>query len=424
MRNNSWRWWVALGAAIGSLAWGVSQMPLRDGGEYQQASMLAPPHKPAPKPVVAREFPIEELTRPEPSREVPTLVQVSQKKIDSRINVLAREMADMWTRNPEELVVVIDDAARSMPSAPSVTLLLAIAHAETNGKILDVSEAGAVGLAQATPVAYRQENLEGKLFVTRDYLIGSRAYIMKKPLGDADTIASMIVDKDTPAVRKKAKRLLASAKELRREGIDELDLLSPFASKKYFADIEKMDAHNKSVLNRLGKLLDNASKAQIRDFRNETRKEYRALKATQLASWVLYQKALIAKRDRMLEEHFGMDDETVKRTMAYEASEYLGEHLDDRFSAKSMARFLVRHLDRKGEEARKLVGDRGEREIEQMTAALYNGGSHNVKRMLAGLIRTLPETQKYMQKVPATRRRLDGVIAGAALGENGVRTLR
>jgi hypothetical protein len=26
--------------------------------------------------------------------------------------------------------------------------------------------------------------------------------------------------------------------------------------------------------------------------------------------------------------------------------------------------------------------------------------------------------------VPATRRRLDGVIAGAALGENGVRTLR
>ena len=47
-----------------------------------------------------------------------------------------------------------------------------------------------------------------------------------------------------------------------------------------------------------------------------------------------------------------------------------------------------------------------------MTAALYNGGSHNVKRMLAGLIRTLPETEKYMRKVPATRRRLDSVIAG------------
>ena len=41
-----------------------------------------------------------------------------------------------------------------------------------------------------------------------------------------------------------------------------------------------------------------------------------------------------------------------------------------------------------------------------------------------GLIRTLPETEKYMRKVPATRRRLDSVIAGAALGENGVRTLR
>jgi hypothetical protein len=422
MRTNSW-WWVVGGAVLGCIAFGASKVPLSDGTEVQQAGMFAPPAKPAKKPVFVPDFPAEELTRPEPSREVPTLVQVSQKEIDNRIHVLAREMADMWTRNPEELVVVIDDAARSMPSAPSVTMLLAIAHAETNGKILDVSEAGAVGLAQATPVAYRQEGFEGKLFVTRDYLIGSRAYIMKKPLGDADTIASMVVDKDTPAVRKKAKRLLASAKELRREGIDELDLLQPFASKKYFDGIEKMDDHNKVVLNRLGKLLDSASRSELRTFRDATRKEYRALKAQQLASWVLYQKALIAKRDAMLEEHFGMDDEKVKRTMAYEASEYLGEHLDDRFSAKSMARFLVRHLDRKGEEARKL-GATGEAEIEAMTAALYNGGSHNVKRMLAGLIRTLPETQKYMQKVPATRRRLDGVIAGAALDSNGVRTLR
>src|SRR5215210_3571933 len=121
----------------------------------------------------------------------------------------------------------------------------------------------------------------------------------------------------------------------------------------------------------------------------------------------------------MLEQHFGMDHKTVKRTMAYEASEYLGEHLDDRFSAKSMARFLVCHLDRKGNEARKLA--KSEKDVERMTAALYNGGSHNVKRMLAGLIRTLPETEKYMKKVPATRRRLDGVIAGMPL-ENQIRT--
>jgi hypothetical protein len=421
MRTKSW-WWVALGATLGCIVYGAAQMPLVDGGEVQQAAMFAPPPKPAKKPVFVPEFPAEELTRPEPSRENPTLVQVSQKEIDRRIDVLAREMAEMWTRNPEELVVVIDDAARSMPHAPSVTLLLAIAHTETNGMILDVSEAGAVGLAQATPVAYRQEALQGKLFVTADYLIGSRAYIMKKPLGDADTIASMIVDKDTPAVRRKAKRLLASAKELRREGIDELDLLSPFASKRYFARIEEMDEHNRVVLNRLGRLIEKGSRAEIRTFRNATRTEYRALKATQLSSWVAYQKALIAKRDRMLEQHFGMDDKLVKKNLAYEASEYLGEHLDDRFSAKSMARFLVQHLDRKGEEARKLA--KSEKDVEAMTAALYNGGSHNVKRMLAGLIRTLPETEKYMRKVPATKRRLDGVIAGAALGEAGVRTLR
>jgi hypothetical protein len=124
----------------------------------------------------------------------------------------------------------------------------------------------------------------------------------------------------------------------------------------------------------------------------------------------------------MLEEHFGMKAEVVKKTMAYEASEYLGANLDDRFSAKSMSRFLVRHLDRKSNEARKLA--KSENDVEEMTAALYNGGSHNVKRMLAGLIRTLPETEKYMRKVPATRRRLDGVIAGVPLAENAVRTLR
>src|SRR6185369_8028636 len=135
------------------------------------------PKRSAPPPVFAPEPPPAE-----PSNDTPTLIEASYEKIDVRVNALAHEMADMWTRNPEELVVVIDDAARSMPSAPSVTMLLAIAHAETNGKILDVSEAGAVGLAQATPVAYHQEKFEGKLFVTRDYLIGSRAYIMKKPL--------------------------------------------------------------------------------------------------------------------------------------------------------------------------------------------------------------------------------------------------
>lgn len=417
--RDKWLWWVVFGAAVGCILFGVVHLPLWDRGEVQQARMLPPPHRPAPQPVFVPEPPPAE-----PSRDVPTLFQVSNEQTELRIKALAREMAEMWTRDPEELVVAIDDAARSTPSAPSVTLLLAIAHAETNGMILDVSEAGAVGLAQATPVAYLQEGLGGKLFVTSDYLIGSRAYIMKKPLGDADTIASMVVEKDTPAVRKKARRLLASAKELRREGIDELDVLAPHAAKRYYARIEVMDDHNQAVLNRLGKLLETGSRAELRKFRNEVRTEYRALKQTQLTSWVKYQNELIAERDAMLEKHFRMDHRLVKKAMAYEASEYLGANLDDRFSAKSMARFLVCHLDRKGAEARKLAKGKSERQIEEMTAALYNGGSHNVKRMLAGLIRTLPETEKYMKKVPATRRRLDGVIAGMPLGESQVRTLR
>lgn len=413
--RTTWRW-VGVGAALGCIAFGLSRMPMTEV-DVQQAAMLAPPKLPAPPPPVVPEPPPAE-----PSSEVPTLIEASHEKIDVRVKALARELADMWTRNPEELVVVIDDAARSVPSAPSVTMLLAIAHAETNGKILDVSGAGAVGLAQATPVAYLQENFDGKLFVTRDYLIGSRAYIMKKPLGDADTIASMIVDKDDEKTRRRAKNLLASAKQLRREGIDELDLLQPFGSKKYFDEIERMDGHNKAVLKQLGTLLESGSKKQLQAFRNDVRKEYRSLKETQVTSWTRYQKKLIERRDLMLEEHFDMPHARVKKELAYEASEFLGEQLDARFSAKQMASFLVRHLDRKASEARKLTTD--DAKIEQMTAALYNGGSHNVKRMLAGLIRSLPETEKYMKKVPATRQRLDEVVAGAALNEAGVRTLR
>jgi hypothetical protein len=417
MRKSSW--WVGVGVALGCLAFLLMRWLPAPDSVVTQASALAPPYRPAPLPAIPEPPPAE------PSAHVPTLIEASQHKIDVRINALARELAEMWTRNPEELVVVIDDAARSVPSAPSVTLLLAIAHAETNGKILDVSEAGAVGLAQATPVAYRQEGFDGKLFVTRDYLIGSRAYIMKKPLGDADTIASMIVDKDTAATRKRAKRLLASAKVLRREGIDELELLAPFAAEKYFTEIKRLDRLNRRRLERLGELLENGSRAELRSFRNDVRKEYRALKQTQLTSWVRYQKELIAERDAMLESHFGMPHAMVKRTMAYEASEYLGEHLDDRFSAKKMAAFLVRHLDRKGVEARRLAPNHAsDREVEEMTAALYNGGSHNVKRMLAGLIRTLPETEKYMKKVPSTRRRLDAVVAGVPMGDTQVRTFR
>jgi len=413
-------WWVVLGAALGCVAFGLGEVAKSlTVDEVARTAMLHPPKLPAPKPV----YVVPDPPPAEPSSETPTLGEVSQEQIEIRVKALARELAGMWTRNPEELVVVIDDAQRSMPSAPSVTLLLAIAHAETNGKILDVSEAGAVGLAQATPVAYRQEGLDKKLFVTKDYLIGSRAYILKKPLGDADTIASMIVDNDAAKTRKRAKTLLGSAKSLRREGIDELDLLEPYASSAYFEEITRADKRNKRVLNQLGTLIDNGSRAELRSFRNDVRKEYRALKQTQIAAWKRYQDALVAKRDRMLEKHFGMDHKTIKRTMAYEASEYLGENLDDRFSAKSMAAFLVKHLDRKRDEAMKL-GAKSEKRVEEMTAALYNGGSHNVKRMLAGLIRTLPETEKYMKKVPATRRRLDSVIAGAAVNDSAVRTLR
>ncbi|HXG58333.1 MAG TPA: hypothetical protein VNL91_04880, partial [Thermoanaerobaculia bacterium] len=381
---------------------------------YERAGegMPARPPKTRPAPIAWTPA-LPDLDPPEPSSAVPTLVRAGEQEIEERVRAYAGELAKMWTRHPEELVDVVAHAATKAGGSQPVSLLLAIAHAETNGNILTVSEAGAVGLAQATPVAIQQEAVPGKLFVTNDYLVGARAYITKKPLGDADTIASIVLLHDTPKTRARAKRLLKSAMALRREGLDELDLLAPFAPDVFFTRIEAADRHNRAILGRLERLLAKGSRAEIRGFRNEVRREYRALKAMQVASWKQYQRDLAARRDAMLERQFGRDADFVRREMTYEAAEYLGEHLDVRFSAKRMAEFLVSHLERKVTEARKLASS--EREIESMTAALYNGGSHNVKRMLAGLIGSLPETQKYMKKVPATRRRLDAV-AGSAFG--------
>ncbi|MGZ4809021.1 MAG: hypothetical protein ACXV7D_06790, partial [Thermoanaerobaculia bacterium] len=357
--------------------------------QIAQKQAAAPP--PPPPPVVA---PVE-VPPSEPSVAVPTLVEAGTTNLDARSSALAAELSKMWTRNPEELVSVIDQASRRATLSPSVTLLLAIAHAETNGKILDVSEAGAVGLAQATPIACLLERFDGKLFVTDDYLTGARAYIMKKPLGDADTIASVIVERDNARTRRRARKLLNSAVELRLEGVEELDLLSPFASAEYAKGIAAAKRHNLHSLQRLDRLIASGSRSELRHFRDEARREYRDLKVVQAQSWARYQLDLIQRRDVLLEKHFGQPAAMVRRTQPYAAGELLGRELDERFSATRMAEFLVRHLERKADEARALA--RSKAQVEMMTAALYNGGSHNVKRMLVGLISSLPETQRYMK---------------------------
>ena len=111
---------------------------------------------------------LEELPTAPPSATLPTLVESGDAKVEARVKALAAELGRMWTQDPELLVRVIENASRSVMSPPPDTLLLAIAHAETNVHILDVSEAGAVGLSQATPIAYLEEGFTGALFVTDD----------------------------------------------------------------------------------------------------------------------------------------------------------------------------------------------------------------------------------------------------------------
>jgi hypothetical protein len=365
---------------------------------------------------------LEELPTAPPSATVPTLVESGDAAVEARVKALAAELGRMWTRDPEQLVRAIENATKSVSSPPPDTLLLAIAHAETNGHILDVSEAGAVGLSQATPIAYLEEGFTGALFMTDDYLIGARAYIMKKPLGDADTIASLMIERPRPATLERAKKLLSAAKRLRRVGVDDLQLLRPYASEGFFQRIEAADRHNAAVLRELQRLLDEGDLIEIKRFRDRIRDDYRAMKRLQIVAWKEYQHDLIEERDRRIESHYKLPASVVKSADAYEAGDWLGETFDERFSPKAMARFLVVHLDRKSNEARKLKRPRG-RTVEQLTAGLYNGGSHNVQRMIAGLITRLPETERYMRKVPATRSRLDAIVAGSGSG-NSIRTLR
>lgn len=329
-------------------------------------------------------------------------------ELDLRGRAFARELQRMYTIHPEELVTVLDAASRRDPASPPLSFLLAIAHAETSGDVLDISEAGAVGLAQATPIALRQEHIAGKLYVTRDYLEGSRAYILKKPLHDIEVIAGDVIDDHDFAF---ARQLLASAMSLRREGVDDLDLLAEWADGSFYADVRSDDTRNLAMLIELSRALDDQNFTALRTLRDRAHDEYRLSIERQQSAWHRYQLDLIARRDAFLEERFHMRASTARKEYGYPAGETLAAELDVRFSPTAMAEFLVRHVERKQSVASRLAASVDKRE--EMTAALYNGGTHNVKRMIAGLITYLPETENYMRKVPAMRRRLDDAFIAA-----------
>lgn len=322
---------------------------------------------------------------------------------------LAAEMSKWVTRHPVQLVEVIADLAEKQPLPLPPTYLLSIAWSETRGKILAVSPAGAAGLAQATPAAYLSEGLDGKLFVTDAYLMGTRAFIMKKPLGDALAISRPLVSGNTPAARERARRLVTQAIELRQEGMEELEALRPVANETFFQRIAEGDAHNLATLRELERLIDRgAPSAAVKSYRTRVQRDYTYLRNLQRSGWEKYERALTAQRDKMLQQRFGQKPATVIQTRPYEAGEYLGRVLDARFSPTHMAEFLAAHLETKQRQARELGIE--EENLDAWTAALYNGGAVNVKRMRAGLMASLTETQKYMKAVPAQTARLESVL--------------
>ncbi|HVR43838.1 MAG TPA: hypothetical protein VMS56_10395 [Thermoanaerobaculia bacterium] len=334
-----------------------------------------------------------------------------------RERALAEELATLWTRDAGRLVHVLSRAAAEGGS-DRLTLLLAIAHAETNGRILLVSEAGAVGLAQATPVAYIAEGFTGPLHVTDDYLRGSRAYIMKKPLGDVARIASMLLEAGPDErIGGKAAEMLADAFRYRREGVDELLLLERWGDEAWLEAIRRDEQRNLRMLTDLEAVLGRgAPRPELEEIHERARSGYRSEIELQRTSWRRYQRDLLARRDAVLRARFGGDPEAIAKSRAYEAGVVLASELDERFSPPAMARFLVQHVDTKLGQARALGAP--DESLERLTAALYNGGGHNVKRMRSGLIVSLPETERYSAKVPATRMRLDRAAASIRSSES------
>lgn len=348
------------------------------------------------------------LLTPEAMLVPPALLRAALNAEEKR--AMAAELDRLQTRHASELVSVISSASQE-PSAIPPSFLLSIAFAETRGRVLAVSPAGAAGLAQATPAAFMMEGFGGPLYITNQYLIGTRAYIMKKPLGDAVAIAERVIDGKSSHAE--ALELLARAKELRRVGIDELEALEPRAPEVFMQRVNAADEYNEETLDKLGRLLEaGASTARLEGFRDGVRKEYRTLLRVQQVNWKRYGESLEAERNRILARHFGAEPAKVMLERPYEAGEVLGERLDARFSPTRMAEFLAVHAQTKRQQAMALGVP--EEELEAWTAALYNGGLVNVTRMRAGLMGSIRETESYMQKVPEMRARLDGTTSLAA----------
>lgn len=327
---------------------------------------------------------------------------------------VVEEMRRLWIRDPEILLDTLESASM-VPGAPPLSFLLAIAHAETNGRPLLISEAGAVGLAQATPSAFLLEEFEGPLFVTREYVEGMRAYILKKPLGDAVAIASTALG-ERRATPEQIPALLAEARRLSRVGVDELRLLERWYGDDLEAALESDYRRNEATLDLVERVVATGELRQIEALRDSIRRDYRALMDLQRRKWKQYEIEMTRRRDALLVERFGANGKELRGQVAYAAGEYLAQVFDARFSPAGAARFLAQHLHRKISEATRMGT---EHDATSLAAALYNGGAHNVLRMQAGLIESLPETDRYSQKVPSTRRRIEAAMDVAPSAATG-----
>ena len=221
---------------------------------------------------------------------------------------------------------------------------------------------------------------------------------------DELTISGRLLKKNTPAERKKARELITHAIDLRTEGMDELEALRPVANETFFRKIAEGEVYNLKTLEELETLIERgAPRAEMLRYNKRVQRDYTYLRNLQRNGWAKYEKSLTARRDALLKTKYGQSASKVITTRPYEAGEFLGESLDARFSPTHMAKFLAAHLETKQQQARALgIADEN---LDAWTAALYNGGAVNIKRMRAGLIGSLTATMTVDQRPQGSQMR-------------------
>ncbi len=392
-------------AAVGLLllAGGASLMPRRETPASLPAPATPPPvvatqpaptpPKPPATPTRAPEHLLLELT-------LDTGCSSENPEEDER--ALAAELTEAWkTHDATQLVRTIHEQAHAHGEPLDIHLLIAVAAAESAGRPAVVSPTGAAGLYQLMPAEVLRDG-GGPLALSADDALGQRAYLSKKPAGDVARIATQLYASGcSDEGIERAQKQLDLAKSLRRDGYEDVLLLSSVAPKGFLDEFESRDLRNAALLDEFQSILDDgAAPKRVLDIQRRARARYDKIYGEQIRTWERARTTLIKRRDAAIRGHFHEKPSRVLTRDPYAAAEALGD-LDVRFSPTESFQYFIATLARKREEAALHMGETVGDTCVAPTGAvvrLYNGGLPTLLRIRAGIQR-VTENDVYERRV-------------------------